>query len=137
MLDIVGYMPRDEQEIREALEHFIQRRGHGAVKEVTERIGLSRHWLKVFRRGKSIGRNYVDGLEAMLFSNENIKPSARQTPDPIGIVSDELRALADYLDSPEFRIDDKVEKFSQFVTFYSTSLPRAVAAFKKSRPSGD
>lgn len=69
-------MSKDEAEnVREDLERYIQRQGHGSIGRVAQAAGVTRQYLGLFRKGEDVEKKVLMAIRAALYDlqGERIK----------------------------------------------------------------
>ncbi len=100
--------------LRDRLNYFIQRRGHGAIGEVAERAGIGRDWLSKFRNGAvRIERKSALAIRAALDDLDELnvareQPAAyNEAQELLGLLGDDFLAVGNRLKS---RAESPIEK---------------------------
>lgn len=96
---------------------------------IARESGVPYESLRQFKDSRSLGKEYLAKLDEWAAGNESaiVKTGHKSA---LGVLISETTTLLDTLNS-DLDIEDKIEKFSAFVTYYSTKLDRIHKMFKK------
>lgn len=144
--------------VRTALQGFLARKGHGAVKDVAERTGLSRMTVARFRDGGGPDEITLTKIASVLAEEGYLDPEFTEarapnaeneiwaanrrllqgiaSRDPNALIAARLFNIAETLMSDDFSQDQKVEEFVTFIEMCHRSLDAYTAALKKGAKVG-
>ena len=138
---------RERKKILKSLERATEK--GLSLTYLAQETGIPYGSVKQFRQNGSLGADRRATLDAWLIAHPEFSEGGEKNGDaaprksapllqaPEALLAQDLRTLADILDSPDYPIDFKARKFAAWVRVAHEDIEKIMIAFKSREEDGD